>query len=266
MKKLCRNCQLTEGEHAVDDRCPVGYKSFEEAVPKSDSDEVTRLREAINLHWDFTNATTEGPSGADLDLYAALSPAKAEVAAPEDGGPLKAGDDCPDCGPGNKMVNVAERYGAKAHANTLFCENCEGMAKAAPVTAEGYLKATDSEKALRPTVVCLCGSTRFMDAFQEANLRETIAGRIVLSVGCNTKSDSDLIALGELTEEAKAGLDELHKRKIDIADEVFILNVGGYIGSSTKSELEYAKAHGKRIRFLEADLAPPPQSADAEGK
>lgn len=90
-----------------------------------------------------------------------------------------------------------------------------------------------------------------MDAFQQANLEETIAGRIVLSVGCNTKSDADLMALGKLTEEAKAALDELHKRKIDLADEVFILNVGGYIGSSTRSELEYAQAHGKRIRFLE---------------
>ena len=113
----------------------------------------------------------------------------------------------------------------------------------------------------RPTVVCLCGSTRFMDAFQRANLEETIAGRIVLSVGCNTKSDSDLIALGKLTEEAKAGLDELHKRKIDIADEVLILNVGGYVGSSTKSEIEYAKAHGKRLRWLE----PSPPSAN-EGR
>jgi len=105
----------------------------------------------------------------------------------------------------------------------------------------------------RPTIVCLCGSTRFMDAFQKANLDETLKGNIVLSIGCNTKSDTDLIALGELTEEKKKFLDELHKRKIDLADEVLILNVEGYIGDSTKSELEYAVKHNKKIRYLEKE-------------
>ena len=103
----------------------------------------------------------------------------------------------------------------------------------------------------RPTIVCLCGSTRFIEAFRAANLRETIAGKIVLSIGCDTKSDTDLLALGELTEENKAKLDELHKRKIDLADEVLILNVGGYVGASTISEIAYAQEHGKLIRWLE---------------
>ena len=103
----------------------------------------------------------------------------------------------------------------------------------------------------RPTIVCLCGSTRFIEAFRAANLRETIAGKIVLSIGCDTKSDTDLLALGELTEESKAALDELHKRKIDLADEVLILNVGGYVGKSTISEIAYAQEHGKLIRWLE---------------
>lgn len=104
---------------------------------------------------------------------------------------------------------------------------------------------------VRPTIVCLCGSTRFMEAFQRANLEETLAGRIVLSIGCNTKSDTDLLAAGELTEDLKRMLDELHKRKIDIADEVLVLNVGGYVGDSTRSEMEYARAKGKPIRWLE---------------
>ncbi|MDP1591385.1 MAG: hypothetical protein Q8M07_26760 [Prosthecobacter sp.] len=102
----------------------------------------------------------------------------------------------------------------------------------------------------RPRIVCLCGSTRFMDAFRSANLQETIAGRIVLSIGCDTKSDTDLIALGELTEADKAALDELHKRKIDLADEILVLNVDDYIGASTRSELEYARSNGKRVRWL----------------
>lgn len=107
----------------------------------------------------------------------------------------------------------------------------------------------------RPVIVCLCGSTRFMEAWQAANLSETLAGRIVLSIGCNTKSDADLQRLGSLTAGKKVELDELHKRKIDLADEVLILNVGGYVGESTRSEIEYAKRHHKPIRWLEPDSA-----------
>jgi hypothetical protein len=109
----------------------------------------------------------------------------------------------------------------------------------------------------RPRIVCLCGSTRFMEAWQEANLSETLAGRIVLSIGCNTKSDADLQRLGALSAEKKIELDELHKRKIDLADEILVLNVGGYIGSSTRSEIDYAMKHGKAIRWLEPLPAAP---------
>lgn len=108
----------------------------------------------------------------------------------------------------------------------------------------------DPDAKPQPRIVCLCGSTRFIDAFRAANLRETIAGRIVLSIGCDTKSDTDLLALGELTEDAKAALDELHKRKIDLADEVLMLNVDDYVGSSTFGELGYARAKGKTVRWL----------------
>ena len=105
----------------------------------------------------------------------------------------------------------------------------------------------------RPRIVCLCGSTRFGEAFQAANLRETLAGKIVLSIGCNLKSDTEIF--GHLPQqeldEIKARLDELHKRKIDLADEVLILNVNGYIGTSTRSEFEYAISHSKPVRWLE---------------
>lgn len=107
----------------------------------------------------------------------------------------------------------------------------------------------------RPTIVCLCGSTRFYEEFQRANLEETLAGRIVLTIGCDTKSDGDLFATmteGEL-EALKTRLDELHLRKIDLADEVLILNVGGYIGQSTRKELNYARSLDKKIRFLESE-------------
>lgn len=104
----------------------------------------------------------------------------------------------------------------------------------------------------QPTIVCLCGSTRFMAAFQAANLIETLAGRIVLTVGCDTKSD-DMLGLDD---GVKAQLDELHKRKIDLADEILVLNIGGYIGSSTQSEIDYAVTNGKRVRYFEAESNP----------
>lgn len=103
-----------------------------------------------------------------------------------------------------------------------------------------------------PTVVCLCGSTRFCEAFQDANLQETLAGRIVLSVGSYLRSDESL----GLDAETKARLDQLHLRKIELADEVLILNVGGYIGESTARELAHARKLGRVVRFLEPDKAP----------
>lgn len=100
----------------------------------------------------------------------------------------------------------------------------------------------------RPTIVCLCGSTRFSQAFQQANFEETLAGHIVLTIGCDFKSDA---ALG-LTHEDKERMDILHKHKIDLADEILVLNVGGYIGTSTAGEIEHAHKQRKRIRFLES--------------
>jgi hypothetical protein len=84
----------------------------------------------------------------------------------------------------------------------------------------------------RPRKVCLCGSTRFSQAYQAASLRETQAFRIVLSIGINTKSDADLLAAG--VEIDKETLDLLHLFKIDEADEILVRGVGGYVGDSTR--------------------------------
>jgi len=46
-------------------------------------------------------------------------------------------------------------------------------------------------------------------------------------------------------------LDDMHKRKIDMADSIFVINVGGYIGESTRSEIEYAKKNGRGVQYLE---------------
>jgi hypothetical protein len=105
----------------------------------------------------------------------------------------------------------------------------------------------------KPKIVCLCGSTRFYDQFQEANYQETMAGRIVLTVGFYPHATSDPSQSRGCTPQQKLNLDELHKRKIDLADEVFVLNVGGYIGDSTRSEIEYANRTGKPIRYLETN-------------
>ena len=109
----------------------------------------------------------------------------------------------------------------------------------------------------RPIVVCLCGSTRFYDTWQQANFDETVAGRIVLSVGFYPHAEDKAHAAHVgITPEQKISLDELHLRKIDLADEVLILNVGGYVGESTRNEWRYAVARGKRVRWLEPDKVP----------
>lgn len=103
-----------------------------------------------------------------------------------------------------------------------------------------------------PEIVCLCGSTRFWELFRDHGLRLTLENKIVLSIGVNAP-DSMVLANPE-TEEGKnqkAMLDELHKRKIDIADRIFVLNKDQYIGTSTAGEIAYAVALGKTIDWLE---------------
>lgn len=114
------------------------------------------------------------------------------------------------------------------------------------------------EPASRPRVVCLCGSTRFFEAFQQANYDRTMAGEIVLSVGFYPHS-TDKSGHGEGVGHdsiEKVALEELHKRKIDLADYVLVLNVSGYVGDSTRSEIEYARHTGKPIEWLVPDGAP----------
>ena len=96
-------------------------------------------------------------------------------------------------------------------------------------------------------VITLCGSTKFKEQYLEAQKRLTLEGNIAISVGLFGHSGDDEV----WTEGTKAMLDDMHKRKIDMADEIFVINVGGYIGSSTRSEIEYARKTGKPVRYLE---------------
>ena len=94
----------------------------------------------------------------------------------------------------------------------------------------------------RPEIVCICGSARFVDEMRAANRELTLAGAIVVAP-CDA---------GELiTDEQKAALDAIHRRKIDLADRVLVVNPGGYIGESTSSEIDYAHAAGKPISFTD---------------
>lgn len=128
------------------------------------------------------------------------------------------------------------------------CENCSFNTEPCDSTdCEFYkFKELRGEKD-RPEIVCLCGSARFFRAFDEQNCRLTLEGKIVLTIFCRAKSVERL----SLSSDDKVRLKELHKRKIDLADRVLVLNVGGYIGDDTRSEIEYAKAHGKPVEYLE---------------
>ena len=103
-------------------------------------------------------------------------------------------------------------------------------------------------------VITLCGSTKFKEQFIRIQKDFTLKGNIVISVGLFGHSGDNEVwenmDEGTLTK-TKEMLDDMHKRKIDMADEIFVINVDGYIGESTKSEIEYAKAVGKNISYLE---------------
>ena len=96
-------------------------------------------------------------------------------------------------------------------------------------------------------IVTLCGSTRFKEQFLEAQKRLTLEGSIVIRVGLFGHSgDDDVWKPG-----VKEMLDDMHLRKIDLADEIFVINVGGYIGESTRREIAYAEKTGKTVKYLE---------------
>lgn len=127
---------------------------------------------------------------------------------------------------------------------------CDNEAKACGGYCRPCFDRHITNRPPRPEVVVLCGSTKFPDAFTEASRRLGLEGKIVLSVACFGH-------MGDLPPEAcvdghptKTALDELHKRKIDMADRVLVLNVGGYIGTSTRSEIEYAEWFEKPIEYL----------------
>ena len=98
----------------------------------------------------------------------------------------------------------------------------------------------------RYNIITLCGSIKFKDEFLKVQEKLTLERNIVF-----TPNFFNNIKKEEITKERKKMLDEMHKQKIDMSDEIYIINVGGYIGDSTKSEIEYAKSKGKKVSYLE---------------
>jgi hypothetical protein len=123
------------------------------------------------------------------------------------------------------------------------------------LTPEGKLAAAKKLLGL-PRIVVICGSTRFMTEMNEADVRETMAGKIVVKPGIDMKSPQALRS-GPAEAEAealKARLGDLHRAKIRLADEVLI--VGDYIGDSTRAEIAYARSLGKPLRFTHPEVDP----------
>lgn len=98
-------------------------------------------------------------------------------------------------------------------------------------------------------VITLCGSTRFKNEFMQVQKELTLKGNIVISVGEFIHADGQFG--NTITPDIKEMLDDMHKRKIDMADEIYVINVGGYIGTSTRSEIEYAQKTNKKVNYLE---------------
>jgi len=96
-------------------------------------------------------------------------------------------------------------------------------------------------------IVTLCGSTKFKDEFSKVQKELTLDGCIVISVGIFSQSGDGKVLTGEL----EKMLDDMHKKKIDMADEIFVINKNGYIGTSTKNEIKYAILKGKPVRYME---------------
>lgn len=150
---------------------------------------------------------------------------------------------CPKCGgmmrrrAWTPVETVGKRPEGSYGTLTASCAECGFAAERAPHDATP-----------RPTVVCLCGSRRFKESFERVTRERTLAGEIVLSMGS--------FEFNAETESRKAELDALHLHKVELADYVLVINVGGYVGDSTRREIAHARALAKRVAFLEPEPEP----------
>lgn len=143
--------------------------------------------------------------------------------------------------------------------NILNCINNSRRLRETPVVDDDFPQVlSELDSSLRrvsalssrinfPTVVCLCGSTKFKDEFIKQNFIKTMRGEIVLTVGFFRHSDETY----KCSDEEKIALDILHKEKILLSDYIFVINVGGYIGKSTQTEIDFAEKNNIPVIYLE---------------
>jgi hypothetical protein len=144
------------------------------------------------------------------------------------------------------LIRVGKNYDGALHPALLVATHRDEILVLFDQYAEGIRKEDGF-----PKIICLCGSTRFVNTFNEWRQKLTLEWKIVLSIEIvTTQSEEQDPQHSNL--ETKEMLDKLHLRKIDLADEVMILNVSGYIGESTAKEIIYAESVGKPITYLEA--------------
>jgi len=145
-----------------------------------------------------------------------------------------------------------DRLGPEARADLRACIEAmcarwaeNGIERPAPPLLVAFEAAIEA----LPRIVCLCGSTRFGDAYQAAFRRLSLAGEIVLTVAVVTYEGSGDPLRAD--PDQKRALDILHLRKIDLCDYVYVINPSGYIGESTRREIDYAVSVGKPVKYLE---------------
>lgn len=155
------------------------------------------------------------------------------------------------------IEQIAQRYEAKVQqlreALVATFDECDQITERFIKLREKALSTTPPPRMVnadRPKIICLCGSTRFTDEMLVKQWELTKQGNIVLSWCAVPESYFKGPHVGD-AEGVKEIVDEVHKRKIDLCDSVFVMNVGGYFGESTTSEIKYATAHGKPVEWLE---------------
>lgn len=146
----------------------------------------------------------------------------------------------------SKKVRLIEKMDITSELDKVL----EHIAERARMEAKRNRITDDTRK-----IICLCGSTKFKAEYEAMNLELTMKGHIVLSVGAFPHTDEHRSAEEAFGDIAKAKLDETHKRKIDLADIVYFINVGGYMGKSTLSEYHYAKSCENKIIIFHDDPA-----------
>ncbi|HUX56143.1 MAG TPA: hypothetical protein VMV77_04165 [Bacteroidales bacterium] len=147
-----------------------------------------------------------------------------------------------------KLLEEYLKDGIDYDANTIKKANQADLKQlAADSYWQGWRDRSEIKVVDKPRIVCICGSGRFLELMHKVEEILTLKGEIVLMIGVNTKD----VARTEDLEHFKPMLDELHLRKIDLADYVYVVNKDSYIGESTRNEIEYAQKQGMPVTYLE---------------